>query len=125
KSVEDTGVKMSVLSDIALKFLYYSGNAHGLAIADEMRLPWPGVIEQVVDFLVTEKLADLRGGKGFGRASTEFTLTEKGREYAKDALGRSTYVGPAPVPIEQYNQIVNAQSGENPMLGVDDLRQGL
>jgi len=124
-SVEDTGLKMGVLSDIALKFLYYSGNASGLEIADRVCLPWPGVIEKVVDFLVTEKLADLRGGKGFGRVSTEFILTDKGREYAKDALGRSTYVGPAPVPIEQYNRIVNAQSGENPLLGVDDLRAGL
>jgi predicted ATPase with chaperone activity len=124
-SVEDTGLKMGVLSDIALKFLYYQGNAHGLEIAEQVCLPWPGVIEKVVDFLVQEKLADLRGGKGFGRASTEFTLTDKGREYAKDALGRSTYVGPAPVPIEQYNRIVTAQSGENPLLGVDDLRQGL
>src|SRR5262245_16490571 len=124
-SVEDTGLKMGVLSDIALKFLYYSGNASGLEIADQVCLPWPGVNEKVVDFLVTEKLADLRGGKGFGRVSTEFTLTDKGREYAKDALGRSTYVGPAPVPIEQYNRIVTAQGGENPTLGVDDLRQGL
>jgi len=124
-SVEDTGLKMGVLSDIALKFLYYSGNASGLEIADRMCLPWPGVVEKVVDFLVTEKLADLRGGKGFGRVSTEFILTDKGREYAKDALGRSTYVGPAPVPIEQYNSIVTAQSGENPLLGVDDLRAGL
>ena len=60
-----------------------------------------------------------------GSAFQEYTLTEKGREYAKDALARSTYVGPAPVPIEQYNRIVTAQSGENPLLGVDDLRQGL
>ncbi|HVE86072.1 MAG TPA: AAA family ATPase [Myxococcales bacterium] len=125
KSVEETGLKMGVLSDIALKYLYYTGNANGLEMAEEMRLPWPGVVESVVDFLVTEKLADLRGGKGFGRASTEFTLTDKGREHARDALGRSTYVGPVPVPIEQYNRMVTAQSGESPTLGVDDLRQGL
>jgi predicted ATPase with chaperone activity len=125
KSLEDTGLRMNVLSDIALKFLYYSGNATGLEVADQMCLPWPGVVEKVVDFLITEKLADLRGGKGFGRASTEFALTDKGREYAKEALGRSTYVGPAPVPIEQYNRIINNQSEENPTLNVDDLRQGL
>src|SRR5207245_1232561 len=73
------------------------------------------------DFLVQEKLIDLRGGKGFGRASTEFILTEKGREYAKDALERSTYVGPAPVPISQYNQLINAQTAENPVISRQDL----
>src|SRR5512140_723112 len=81
KSVEDTGVKLNLLADIALKFLYYSGNATGLDIAAELRLPWTGVVEPVVDFLTTEKLLDLRGGKGFGRASVEFILTDKGRTY--------------------------------------------
>ena len=34
-----------------------------------------------------EKLVDLRGGKGFGRVSVDFQLTEKGREYARDIWG--------------------------------------
>ena len=65
-------------------------------IAEELRLPWPGVIERVVDFLANEKLVDLRGGKGFGRASVEFVLTEKGREYARDALTPHHLRGPRP-----------------------------
>ena len=125
KSVEDTGLKMGLLSDIALKFLYYQGNATGLQIADEMRLPWSGVMEAVVDFITSEKLVDLRGGKGFGRVSVEFVLTEKGREYARDALARNTYVGPAPVPIQQYNNLINTQTQELPVVSRDDLMMGL
>src|SRR5690606_19741903 len=104
---------------------YYSGNATGLAIADELRLPWTSVVEKVVDFVAGEKLVDLRGGKGFGRASVDFALTEKGREYARDALGRNTYVGPAPVPIEQYNALITSQSQENPVVGMEELQLGL
>jgi DNA polymerase III delta prime subunit len=125
KSLEETGLKMGLLSDIALKFLYYSGTGTGMAIAEELCLPWPGVIERVVDFLATEKLVDLRGGKGFGRASVEFVLTEKGREYARDALTRTTYVGPAPVPIDQYNALITSQTEENPVVSREDLLMGL
>jgi predicted ATPase with chaperone activity len=125
KSLEETGLKMGLLSDIALKFLYYSGTGTGMAIAEELCLPWPGVIERVVDFLATEKLVDLRGGKGFGRASVEFVLTEKGREYARDALTRTTYVGPAPVPIDQYNALITRQTEENPVVSREDLLMGL
>ena len=125
KSLEETGLKMGLLSDIALKFLYYSGTGTGMQIADELCLPWPGVIERVVDFVANEKLVDLRGGKGFGRASVEFILTEKGREYARDALTRTTYVGPAPVPIEQYNALITQQTEENPVVSRDDLLMGL
>jgi predicted ATPase with chaperone activity len=125
KSLEETGLKMGLLSDIALKYLYYAGTGTGMSIADELCLPWPGVIERVVDFIAAEKLVDLRGGKGFGRASVEFVLTEKGREYARDALTRTTYVGPAPVPLEQYNALVTTQIEENPVVDRDDLLMGL
>ena len=125
KSLEDTGLRLGLLSDIAMKFLYYSGSDTGVNIASELRLPWAGVIEQVIDFLAAEKLCDMRGGKGFGRASVDFVLTEKGREYAKDALARSTYVGPAPVPISQYNQLINAQSTENPVVSSQDLNDAI
>ncbi|HLL52504.1 MAG TPA: AAA family ATPase, partial [Myxococcaceae bacterium] len=50
---------------------------------------------------------------------------EKGREYARDALERSTYVGPAPVPIEQYNALITGQTDENPVVSEDELRMAL
>jgi DNA polymerase III delta prime subunit len=121
RSVEETGLRMGLLGDISIKWLYYMGTGTGVGIASELKLPWPGVMEAVIDFLVQEKLIDLRGGKGFGRASTEFTLTEKGREYARDALERSTYVGPAPVPIGQYNQLIHTQTAENPVISRQEL----
>ena len=116
KSIEETGLRISLLSDIATKFLYYRGTGSGVEIAAEMRLSWTGVIEHVIDFLAGEKLVDLRGGKGYGRATVDFVLTEKGREFAREALGRSTYIGPAPVPIDQYNSLITSQTAENPVL---------
>lgn len=125
KTLEETGLKTGLLADISLKLLYYSGACSGMQIADETRLPWPGVIERVVDFMATEKLVDLRGGKGFGRASVEFVLSAKGREYARDAIERNTYVGPAPVPIEQYNALITQQTEESPVVSREDVLEGI
>jgi predicted ATPase with chaperone activity len=125
KSLADTGLKIGLLSDIALKYLYYEGSAQGVELAQEMCLPWTGVVEQVVDFVANEKLVDFRGGKGFGRASVDFILTEKGREYARDALTRTTYIGPAPVPIEQYNQLIQLQTQENPVIARETLQRAI
>jgi predicted ATPase with chaperone activity len=125
KSLEDTGLRLNFLADLSLKMLWFSGNATGLSISDSLRLPWPGVAERVVDYLTTEKLVDIRGGKGFGRASVEFVLTDKGRGYAKDAMDRNTYVGPAPVPIEQYNALISGQTEEAPVVSKRDLARGL
>jgi predicted ATPase with chaperone activity len=125
KTLEETGLKMNLLADLALKFLYYTGTASGMGVAQQLKLPWTGVVEPVIDHLSNEKLVDMRGGKGFGRASVDFALSEKGREYARDALSRNTYVGPAPVPIEQYNSIINSQTEEAPVVSEEDLRQGI
>lgn len=125
KSLEDTGLRLALLSEIVIKFLYYRGNGTGVEIASELHLPWSGVVEHVIDFLAAEKQVDLRGGKGFGRVSVDFMLTEKGREYARDALERSTYVGPAPIPIEQYNALITSQTAENPVVSRADLELAL
>ncbi|MFN7134408.1 MAG: AAA family ATPase, partial [Myxococcales bacterium] len=101
------------------------GTGTGVEIASELRLPWTNVVEHAIDFLAQEKLVDMRGGKGFGRASVDFILTEKGREYARDAIGRSTYIGPAPVPIEQYNALITSQTAENAVVSREDLEAAL
>ena len=62
-TLEETGLKMGLLSDLALKLFYYQGQATGADVAQQLRLPWTGVVEHVIDFLTTEKLVDMRGGK--------------------------------------------------------------
>lgn len=124
-SVEATGLKMGLLADLALKYFYYGGTASGADLATQLRLPWPGVVEQVVDFIAAEKLVDLRGGKGFGRVSVDFLLTSRGREYARDALERTTYVGPAPVPITQYNALIQQQTRQTPVVTRQRLEMAL
>jgi predicted ATPase with chaperone activity len=122
RKTTETGLRQGLLNDLALKYLYYQGVAQGVEIAGELKLPWTGVMEDVVNFLVQEKLVDLRGGKGFGRASVDFILTEKGRDIAKEAIGRSSYIGPAPVPVEQYNALVTAVQQEAPLVGAEQLK---
>ncbi|MGI5861713.1 MAG: AAA family ATPase [Myxococcales bacterium] len=125
RSIEESGLRLALLAEIAIKFLYYRGMGTGVEIASELRLPWTGVVENVIDFLASEKLCDMRGGKGYGRATVDFILTEKGREYARDAIERSTYIGPAPVPIEQYNALITSQTAENPVISKEDLEIAL
>jgi predicted ATPase with chaperone activity len=125
KSLRETGLTMGLLVDLALRFFYSQGMVTGAALADQLRLPWTLVVEEVIDFLTTEKLVDLRGGKGFGRVSVEFQLTEKGRPYARDALDRTTYIGPAPVPIEHYNALISQQTRQNPTVTRSQLEVAL
>ncbi len=121
RTIEETGLSIGLLTDLCLKFLYYRGMASGIELAGSLRLPWTGVVNDVVDFLIEEKWADIRGGKGFGRVSVDLILTERGRLVAREAVTRSAYTGPAPIPITQYNSLVRNQSDAFTSVNSEDL----
>ncbi|MBN2495970.1 MAG: ATP-binding protein [Deltaproteobacteria bacterium] len=121
RDIGETGLQLGFLTDLAAKMLYYSGVLTGVSIADTMGLPFTGVVEDVINFLAEERLVEMKGGKGFGRASFSYTLTERGREVAREAVARTAYVGKAPVPLDQYTSLVRLQMQDVPFIGKDML----
>src|SRR5260370_16202613 len=84
-----------------LRVLSTRGPMLGLDLARFTCLPFK-VIEEALKFLQDEKCVEVTGGDLLGRVSYKFNLTELGRVRAQDALKQCGYVGPAPVPIEDY-----------------------
>ncbi|HUU03266.1 MAG TPA: AAA family ATPase [Myxococcota bacterium] len=123
RTVDETGLSIGLLNDLALRFLYYGGVLSGVGLADEMGLPYSGVVEAVIHFLAQEKLIDMKGGKGFGRASFDYTLTERGREVAREAVRRTSYTGRAPVPLDQYASLVRLQMQDVPSIDRGDIAE--
>src|SRR6202043_3565495 len=92
---------LGFLNDLILKTLYTSGGMLGLDMARYLCLPFK-VIEESLRFLKDEKCVEVAGGDLIGRVSYRFNLTELGRRRAQEAMKQCAYVGPAPVPIEDY-----------------------
>ncbi len=124
-SVEDCGLSSQLLLELQVKMMYYQGSVTGAELCSFLRLPFVKVVESIIGFSIEEKLVEVKGGKGFGRVSTTLTLTEKGREMARDALGRNAYVGPAPVPIEQYVSVMHQQRLATPTVTPQALASAL
>ncbi len=109
KTMEDTGLSLGFLSDLALKILYFRGYAAGADLAEQMCLPFAGVTERVLDFLKREMLCEIRGAGGLGQSTFEYSITAKGIARAREILDRSQYVGPAPVPLHEYSEGIRRQ----------------
>ena len=62
RSVEDTGVSMGLLSDLALKILYFESYLTGRDLANRMGLPFPNVVAAILEFLKREQLCEVRSG---------------------------------------------------------------
>ena len=109
QSLEDTGLSLGFLADLAIKVLYFRGYITGAEIAEQMRLPFTGVTDRVLEFLKRDMFCEVKGSGGFGQSAYEYTITAKGIARAREVLDRSQYVGPAPVPLTEYSEGIRRQ----------------
>jgi len=101
ESLQEAGLTLPFLNDLILRTLYTRGVMLGLDLARFLCLPFK-VIEESLRFLKDEKCVEVAGGDLIGRVSYKFNLTEFGRRRAQEATKQCAYVGPAPVPLEDY-----------------------
>ncbi len=101
ETLEQTGLSLGFLGNMLLRTLYTRGGMLGLDLARLLCLPFK-VIEEALGFLKHEKCIEVLGGDLIGRISYKFNLTELGRRRAQEAFEMCAYVGPAPVPLEDY-----------------------
>ncbi len=122
--IEDTGLSSLWLQDLTLKILYFQGYLSGFKISEELGLPFGGVVDQLLENLKKEKLVEVKPAQqlGLGEGGYIYSITGFGLQRAQEAIIRSQYVGPAPVPIEDYNQAILTQSRERTMIRDRDLR---
>ena len=105
-TIEATGLAPDRLEQLLTKTLYV-GEATGLVLADRLRLPY-GAIEPLVERTRAERLVEVRGAMGTGSASYRYALTDLGRDRARQYLADNGYIGPAPVPLANYVDYMQA-----------------
>lgn len=110
RSLEETGLSVSYVSDLVLRALYLIGEMTGQMLVDLLHLPWENVIDQAVAYLRREQMAEVKGAGGIGEKSYRFQATSKGVVRAKEVGERSQYLGPAPVPLSAYSAIMPRQT---------------
>ena len=81
-SVEDTGISMSLLSELTLRIMYTYGTSTAGEIINTIRLPFYGVVEDIMRFLSAEELCFIRRGQSMNPLTYEYALTEKGQARA-------------------------------------------
>ncbi len=113
-TIEETGLHPDTLAQILLKTLV-SGEASGTSLSEKMRVPY-SVLDLLIQHGRVEKLLEVRGASGAGSAGYRYALTDLGRDRANQFFDLSRYVGPAPVPLGQYNAYVRACMAAKPYL---------
>jgi len=124
--IEDTGLSQLWLQDLALKILYFQGYLSGFKIAEEMTLPFTGLVDQILEALKREKFVEVKSSQlGLGEGAYLYAITGAGIARAREALDRSQYAGPAPVPIQIYNESVLRQGQSRTSVTNRSMRQAI
>jgi len=125
-SIEDTGLSQLWLQDLALKILYFGGYLSGFKVAEVIALPFAGIVEHLLEALKREKYVEVRSSTlGLGEGSYQYAITSAGIARAREAIERSQYAGPAPVPLEMYYEAMNRQSRSRLKVTARNMRQAL
>ncbi|MCI0714351.1 MAG: AAA family ATPase [Chloroflexi bacterium] len=117
-------IPIGVVSDLVLRILFNEGQVSIRRLADVIRLS-PQVLNQVLDQMRNEKLVEVASAGSMGTMSYVYALTDAGNKRSRDALERSQYVGPAPVPIEKYQQAILLQTQRKLQIGPDEVQRSL
>jgi hypothetical protein len=122
RTLEDVGLPVDRIEQLLIKTLY-GGEATGTLLADRLRIAF-AILEPLVERARAQQLVEVRGATGTGSASFRYTLTDLGRDRARQYLDINAYVGAAPVPLEAYVAQMRALAARRGYIDRDRLRGG-
>ena len=103
-TIAETGLPEELLVQLLVRTLFTHGELTERTAGEIMKLPY-GVMKELFTLIQREKFCEVKGhGESLG-VLLRYVLTEVGRERAKAFLELCRYVGPAPVPLQQYISI--------------------
>ena len=123
QSLEETGLSSAALSDLLLRILNQAGARTGAQLEEFVRLPFHILDDELLS-LQQRRLVEVRSTQGVGRRGYFFDLTGEGRTRVREILHSSRYVGPAPVPLDQYWAVVDRQKVAEARVTRDMVRDG-
>ncbi|NOS99953.1 MAG: AAA family ATPase [Phycisphaerales bacterium] len=120
QTIADSHLPDSLIESILFKHLLAVGHATGRNIATAIAMPAKPIIEMLAAFKARQ-FVYYKDSTAMG--DFEYTLTDAGRERARVFVAECSYVGPAPVTLEDYITSVAAQSITRERARKEDLQR--
>ncbi|GAB3100797.1 AAA family ATPase [Aestuariicella hydrocarbonica] len=99
-TIQSTGLSERLLTQLCCKHLYEAGMLTAHSLSQKMALGG-AVVDEILQILRRDAIIEVRPNHAIS-ATLRYGLTERGRASALEALAQSGYIGPAPVPLQDY-----------------------
>jgi len=116
---DNTRLDFGFLADLTLKTVYADANCTTERAADKLKLSMP-VTEDLLQHLYREKFVEIRGTISYG--NSRYGLLDRGWQRAQQLLDMNGYIGPAPVSLQDYSEMVIRQSAARDPIEPESVR---
>jgi hypothetical protein len=123
-TLEEAGLSEEFTAGLLVKALHHRGSAVGADLSEMLALPFP-LLDDLIERLQERRLVQVLATKGPTRREYVFSLTSDGKKRAADELEMSRYVGPAPVPFDDFCRWVELQTIEGTRISASELQRAL
>jgi hypothetical protein len=120
--VENTQLDFGFLADLALKTVYADANCTTERAAQKLKLSMV-VAEDLLQHLYREKFIEIRGLISYG--NNRYGMLDRGWQRAQQLLDMNGYIGPAPVGLPAYSEMVLRQSAARSAVHPESVRSAM
>jgi hypothetical protein len=124
RTLEDTGLSPSFVTELVLKIMHYAELPTAEHIARTVALP-ARLLDGMLASLREGQLCETIGAADLLPGKYRYRLTDLGRRRAEEALARCRYAGPAPVPLDQYEEMAEKQARGQWRPAKEAIRKGI
>jgi predicted ATPase with chaperone activity len=122
ESLEKLDINENIIAGLIMRLMHINGSMIAHEIAAEICLPFFNVVEPILNSLRDARMIEITRGD-MAAVSYVYGITEGGRVRALQYFEQTTYVGPAPISVESYIQIISEQSLRHITVHADRLQE--
>ncbi len=109
---DELDIPVAIVTDIILRVLFNEGQVNLNRFADIIKLERQ-ILDTLLERMQHDMLVEIASAGSMGRFTYSYSLTDAGGKRARDAFERGQYIGPAPIPIEKYNKMIELQTKQS------------
>jgi hypothetical protein len=125
KNIAATGIEETELLALLMKAIYSFGLSTIAQYADAIKLPMPIMIDLTHLAIERQLLYTLGSRNSDSPIGMTYALTDEGRRWTQEAIRRSGYIGPAPVPLADFIYRVSLQKPTNERITAERILNAL